>query len=143
MARNPELESSPSINIISSGTIIKGDVKSDGDIRIDGTLIGTIKCKGKLVIGATGKAEGEIHCQNADISGEIKAKITVGELLALKSSSKLIGDIITNQLSIEPGANFSGTCSMGAVVKEMKQDEEETPAEEFVGEENTRQEASA
>jgi len=111
---------SPSINLIGTGTTIEGDIKSNGDIRIDGTLIGRINSKGKVVIGTTGKVEGEVHCQNADISGTLNAKITVSELLSLKSTAKLMGDIVTNRLAIEPGANFSGACSMGGVIKDMK-----------------------
>jgi cytoskeletal protein CcmA (bactofilin family) len=61
----------------------------------------------------------ELNCQNADISGTIKAKVTVAELLTLKSTAKLNGDISTNKLSIEPGANFSGACSMGGIVKDF------------------------
>lgn len=110
----------PSHNQIGTGTTIDGDIKSNGDIRIDGTLVGTIQTKGRLVVGATGSIEGDIVCQNALIEGSIKGKIAVNELLSLKSTAKLAGDITTNKLAIEPGANFSGTCSMGAVIKDMK-----------------------
>jgi len=111
---------STSVNLLGAGTTIQGDIKSAGDIRIDGTLIGSVNTKGKLVIGNTGNVDGEVICQNADISGSIKGKITVHELLSLKATSKLTGDIITNKLAIEPGANFSGTCGMGAVIKDIK-----------------------
>lgn len=110
----------PSVNLIGAGTVIEGDITTNGDMRIDGTLTGTINVKGKLVVGATGTVEGEIICQNADISGSIKGKIGVAELLSLKSSSKLNGDIITNKIAIEPGATFSGSCSMGGVIKDIK-----------------------
>ncbi len=111
MAKNIEIES-PVINIIGNGTTIKGDINASGDMRIDGTLIGSINSKGKVVIGVTGTVEGEIVCQNADFSGNIKAKVNVTELLAMKSSANLVGDITTDKLSIEPGAKFSGTCKM-------------------------------
>jgi len=120
MAKSFEQES-PSINLIGAGTIIKGDIKSNGDIRIDGTLIGSVNSKGKLVVGTTGSVEGEIVCQNADFSGIIKAQITVSELLSLKATAKLNGDVITNKLAIEPGALFSGSCSMNnAPLKDTK-----------------------
>jgi cytoskeletal protein CcmA (bactofilin family) len=106
----------PSVNIIGAGTVIEGDIRSESDIRIDGTLNGSLLTKGKLVIGPSGSVEGEISCQNADISGIINGKIKVSELLVLKSSSKLTGEIVTNKLSIEPGANFSGSCSMAGNV---------------------------
>lgn len=110
----------PSVNLIGAGTVIQGDIKTNGDIRIDGTLTGSISVKGKLVIGVSGSVDGEISCQNADISGTVKGKVTVAELLALKASSKLTGDIITNKIAIEPGAMFSGSCSMGGIIKDIK-----------------------
>jgi cytoskeletal protein CcmA (bactofilin family) len=91
-----------------------GDVISNGDIRIDGSLKGTIRSAGKVVVGATGKVEGEIICQNADISGEVRAHLKVSDLLSLKLSALVTGDILTNKLAIEPGAVFTGACSMGA-----------------------------
>lgn len=119
MAKNSNSEN-PSVNIIGAGTVIEGDITTNGDMRIDGSLTGSINVKGKLVVGPSGSIEGEIICQNADISGTIKGKIGVAELLALKSSSKLTGDIITNKIAIEPGAAFSGSCSMGGVIKDIK-----------------------
>ena len=113
---NPKAPENPSVNIIGAGTTIEGDIKSDGDVRIDGTLNGSLVIKGKLVIGSTGIVDGEASCQNADISGTITGKIKVAELLSLKATSKLTGDITTNKLSIEPGANFSGSCAMAGTV---------------------------
>ena len=102
-----------SINIISEGTIIKGDVSASGDIRIDGSLKGNIEVKGRLVIGPSGKVEGEVQCNNIEVSGYIKGKVTVPELLNMKSSAKIDGDIVAGKLSVEPGSLFTGTCTMG------------------------------
>lgn len=101
-----------SVNMLGAGTTIKGDIQSNGDFRIDGTLIGSISSKGKIVIGQTGNVDGEVNCKNADISGQVKAQITVAELLTLKATAKIAGEITTSKLSIEPGAKFSGTCNM-------------------------------
>lgn len=108
-----------SVNLISQGTCIKGDIHSNGDIRIDGQLEGSISTKGKVVVGPTGCITGEISCVNADISGTVNARIVVSELLSLKSTAKLTGDINTNKLSIEPGANYTGNCTMGGIVKDL------------------------
>jgi cytoskeletal protein CcmA (bactofilin family) len=113
-------EISAAVNMIGAGTTITGDVQSKGDIRVDGTLKGSVSTEGKVVLGREGVIEGDVACKNADISGTLKAKITVSQLLSLKASSKLNGDIITNKLSIEPGASFTGSCSMGAVIKDIK-----------------------
>ena len=72
------------------------------------------------MLGETGIIEGEVVCQNALIAGTVKAKIQVAELLSLKAKANLHGDIVTNKLSIEPGANFTGSCSMGTSVKNIK-----------------------
>ena len=113
-------KASSAVNAIGQGSIIKGDIITEGDLRIDGTLTGSITTKGRLVLGETGLVEGEVVCQNALIAGTLKAKIQVHELLSLKSSANLLGDIITNKLAIEPGANFTGSCSMGASIKNIK-----------------------
>lgn len=102
------------LNMIAHGTRIKGDIESEGDFRIEGSLIGTVKSKGKIVIGESGSVEGQVYCQNADISGKIKGKIEVKELTVLKESSTLEGDIATKKISIEPGAVFTGSCQMSA-----------------------------
>lgn len=119
MAKDNYSEST-SVNLIGAGTIIEGDVTTNGDIRIDGSLKGSVTVKGKLVIGVSGSIDGEAICQNADVSGTLKGKIAVTELLSLKASAKLTGDIITNKIAVEPGAMFSGSCSMGGVIKDIK-----------------------
>jgi cytoskeletal protein CcmA (bactofilin family) len=111
MAKYNETDNT-TINLISNGTDITGDIKSNGDIRIDGSLTGNLNTKGKVVIGPTGKVKGEVICKNSEISGIIEGKIIVGQLLNLKASSKIHGDIATLKLSIEPGAVFSGNCKM-------------------------------
>ncbi len=128
MMKNKEVEV-PSLNLLSSGTVVKGEINLNGDFRLDGSFIGTINCKGKVVVGPTGNIQGEIICQNADFSGEVKATVKVAELLTLKETARFTGDITTNKLSIEPGAKFSGNCIMeGTGIKvnvppPVKQDE--------------------
>jgi len=112
MAKN-NINETASRNLLGADTTVKGDIESNGDFRIDGTLIGSISSKGKVVVGSTGNVEGEIKCQNADISGKVKANVTVAELLSLKASAKFSGEITTGKLAIEPGAKFSGSCNMG------------------------------
>jgi len=99
-------------NNILSGTKITGNIETTGDFRIDGQIEGNINSKGKVVIGTNGSIKGEITCVHAEISGILEGKLSVTELLSLKASSKITGDIKTGKLSIEPGAVFSGTCTM-------------------------------
>jgi cytoskeletal protein CcmA (bactofilin family) len=104
--------SADKLNRIVEGTNIKGDVKTDSNFRMDGSLEGTLKAAGKLVIGVTGKITGEINCANADIEGEIHGDINVDGLLMLKSTAKIIGNIVAGKIAVETGAKFEGNCSM-------------------------------
>ncbi|NPD46573.1 MULTISPECIES: polymer-forming cytoskeletal protein [unclassified Lentimicrobium] len=111
MAKNNDYDTN-SINTIGAGTIVKGDITSDGDFRIVGKLIGTIQSKGKVVIGKNGSVEGDIICKNADVSGHVKGSVKVDELLSLATTSKMEGDVVTSRIAIEAGAVFSGQCHM-------------------------------
>lgn len=110
MAKTNTIDLKP--NIIAPGTIITGDIQTDGDFRIDGTLKGKIQSKGKVVVGHSGLIEGEITCENADISGKLKANLNIRKLTSLKKTASIEGDIRTQQLAIEPGAHFTGSCNM-------------------------------
>jgi len=119
-------DSDGSRNHISQGTTISGDVETQGDIRIDGKLSGSLKCGGKLVLGETGRVDGDVECINANISGTLKATIKVKELLSLQATAKVLGDIETDKLDVVSGATFTGNCSMGAVIKEMNSSAEKS-----------------
>ena len=100
------------INIIGGGTTIKGDIDCKGDMRIDGKITGNINISGKIVVGPTGDINGQITCKNSEVEGTIDGKIFVAELLVLKSTASVLGDISTTKLAIEPGATFTGNCKM-------------------------------
>ena len=133
MAKSTNIETdSNAINIIGVGTEITGDVNTNGDIRIDGVLSGNVITEGKLVVGETGKIKGEIRCKNSEVLGMIEGKIQVKELLTLKASARIYGDIVTKKLSIEPGSIFTGNCNMnddavGDVKSKGKKPEEKGP----------------
>jgi cytoskeletal protein CcmA (bactofilin family) len=102
------------LNRVVEGTSIKGDVKTDSNFRLDGMLNGTLNASGKLVIGVTGKVEGEIICGNADVEGEINGDIKVDGILVLKSTARINGNIVAGKIAVENGAEFNGNCTMGA-----------------------------
>jgi len=100
-------------NHIAIDTKITGDINSKGDLRVDGQISGTVITEGKIVVGPDGRVEGTIKCKNANISGVISANLEVAELIVLKDTAKIKGDILTKKISIEPGAEFTGNCKMG------------------------------
>jgi len=112
MAKITIPEPPQSANLIQAGTSITGDIESNGNIRIDGNLKGTINAGGKVILGSTGTVEGEIICINADIEGKVNGTIRVKELLSFKATALVTGEIYTDKLAIEPGARFTGTCQM-------------------------------
>ena len=113
MAKIGETESTNKINMIGIGTTIEGSINSSENIRFDGNLIGNLNTKGKVFIGQTGRINGEIRCKNCEVEGVVDGKVIVGELLSLRSMSKVYGEIKTGKLAIEPGATFTGKCDMG------------------------------
>lgn len=107
-----EIEPTNNINLISAGTRVNGDIESSSDIRIDGNLKGKIDIKGKVVIGSPGELHGDIKCQLVEVSGKVTGNIMASDLVSLKSSAIIQGEIITKKLAIEPGAVFTGSCKM-------------------------------
>ncbi len=116
--KSKQVKSTPSskagLNSLVVGTSVKGEIFAESDIRIDGTLIGKIECKGKLILGAEGRIDGEIVCQDAIIVGTIKGKLKVNNLLVVKEAAMIDGDVFTDQLNVESGAVFNVSCVMGS-----------------------------
>jgi cytoskeletal protein CcmA (bactofilin family) len=102
------------LNLIGGGTVITGTLTTSGDIRIDGSVTGTVTSKAKVVMGDSSRVAGDVYCQSADISGVVEGNIFVEDLLTLKSTARIIGDINTKKLIIEVGAGFNGSCHMNA-----------------------------
>ena len=109
--------------LISAGTTIKGDISSNADLRIDGTIIGNINSNAKVVIGSSGVVEGDIHGSLADIVGKTSGTIKVKELLQLRGECVVNGNIYAGKLQVEPTATFNGQCHMGANIVDMASNE--------------------
>jgi cytoskeletal protein CcmA (bactofilin family) len=115
--KNNELNGQP--NRIERSTKITGEIVSEADFRIDGTLEGTITTSGKVVIGKEGVINGNVNCAFADVEGKFSGKIEVKESLSLKSTSSVEGEVIIGKLIVESGASFNAKCSMRSA-KEVK-----------------------
>ncbi|MEI7734305.1 MAG: polymer-forming cytoskeletal protein [Ferruginibacter sp.] len=108
-----------STTIIGAGTVITGNVTSNGDIRIDGTIKGNLISKAKILVGAQGLIEGDVNGKLADVLGKVKGTIQVSDLLFLHGNAVVDGDICAGKLQVEPTATFNGKCQMGANVVEL------------------------
>lgn len=108
-----EKQTPGSATLISEGTTLTGDVASQTDLRIDGTIKGNVKSSAKIIIGPTGIVEGNIDGNQADITGKVQGHIVVKELLQLRGQCNVTGNITAAKLQIEPTAIFNGQCQMG------------------------------
>ena len=112
--------------LIGTGTTLKGDISSNSDLRIDGTIIGNISSSAKIVIGSSGIVEGDISGNQADIVGKVSGNIRAKELLQLRGECVVTGNLYAGKLQIEPSATFNGQCHMGANIVEMNGNDQQT-----------------
>lgn len=101
------------VNVIANGTQLEGNIVTNGDIRVDGIVKGHIVSKAKVIVGRDGRVEGNITCSNIEIEGQVNAEsLNVSNLISLKATANLLGNIAAGKIAIEPGAEFSGNCKM-------------------------------
>ena len=112
-------------NVIAKNTTIVGDIKSDGDFRIDGALNGTLTTNGRVIIGAEGSIKGKVEATNADIEGTFTGNLLVSNTLTIKATANISGEVIIGKLSVEPGASFNATCAMKGAIKELNLNNDE------------------
>ena len=112
-------------NLIAQGTTIVGDVTSKGAFRIYGTLQGTLKTPGKVVVGKSGIINGTLEGANADFEGKFSGKLKLSGTLTLKSSAHIEGEVEVGKLAVEPGATFNAFCSMKGAIKELNKGEQQ------------------
>ncbi len=108
--------SSGKTSIIGPGMLIKGDLTTENDIRIDGKVVGNINSTSKVVVGESGSVEGNIEAVHADITGKITGNLTIKELLTLRQHANINGEVLTTKMSMEPSVVFNGKCSMNATI---------------------------
>ncbi len=101
-------------NSIVAGTKIIGDIVSENNILIEGEINGDISCKGKVTIGNSGTVKGNVNCFTSEIFGTIEGEIKVEDVLNLRDTSKIYGNIYTTKLKIDEGAFFEGSCKMSS-----------------------------
>ena len=100
------------VSRISTGTVIKGEIYSPNDMRIDGSFEGLISSKGRVVVGEKAVIGGNIVCDNLDFWGKMTGSIYVKDTLTLKNGCVIEGDLHIKKLVVELGAHFDGNCKM-------------------------------
>lgn len=110
MAKSETMVNVNSISRISVGTVIKGEVTSPTDIRIDGTFEGKVTSKGRVVLGESAVVKGDIVCNNIDLWGKVEGNVYVKDTLSLKGGCVMNGNLHVRRLAVELGATFNGSC---------------------------------
>src|SRR4030095_9788160 len=110
---NEKTNGSSGATLISAGTTVKGDISSNHDLRIDGSIIGNVHSSAKIVIGASGSVEGDISGNQADIVGKVSGNIKTKDLLQLRGDCMVKGNVHAGKFQVEPTAIFNGQCHMG------------------------------
>jgi cytoskeletal protein CcmA (bactofilin family) len=123
--KTPQKTKAMERNVIAKNTTIVGDIKSDGDFRIDGALNGTLTTNGRVIIGAEGSIKGKVEATNADIEGTFTGNLLVSNTLTIKATANISGEVIIGKLSVEPGASFNATCAMKGAIKELNLNNDE------------------
>lgn len=114
MFRKEQLEAPPDkVNtIIGKDTFFKGTIKAKGLVRIDGEMEGDVETHGDVVIGESGRVSLEMKARNVAIAGHFNGSLEASGKLEIRSTGVVVGQIRTNGLVIDDGANFSGNCEM-------------------------------
>lgn len=130
---SPVAPGSHALNSIVQGTVVEGSVNSKSDFRVDGTIKGKLFCDAKVIIGPTGLVEGEIRCKNAMVEGKFEGILNVSELLNIRESAIVSGDITTSKLIVQSGAVVNGNCNMGGEKRPVLNERSDSPSASKVG----------
>lgn len=105
-------EISNTSNVIGKGTTVLGTITASGNLRVEGVVQGDVNSQAKVALGTEARVDGNIVAQNADLEGKVSGNLTITEVLVLKATAVITGDISTSKLVIEPGVVFNGNCKM-------------------------------
>lgn len=112
-------------NFIAAGTVVEGNIVTEGELQLEGTVKGDIRTDGKLVVSENAFVEGNIYAAQADVAGRITGTVECSGLLVIKASCIINGDIITKSLNVESGSTFDGRCKVGATPRNPVADKKE------------------
>lgn len=116
MARDRQPAGTPSesvISIIAAGMKVVGDCTTDGTLRIEGSVEGTVRAGKAVVIGKDGLVDGHVHTQDAVVGGRITGSLTAASRLELQATAQVDGEVRARRMQLEEGAVLNGKVTMG------------------------------
>jgi len=129
--RNPTHGGTSSLSIIAAGTSIDGDIETEGVIRVEGRVEGSIHAGRQVLIGRQGEVRGDITTREAVVGGKVEGTINASERLEVQSTSLITGDINTRAIAVVEGGRINGTVRITDAKEHAEPDEAETPSLAF------------
>jgi len=105
-------QTTTTFSVIGTGTVINGNIKTEGSIRVDGKIVGNVVTQADAAIGLSGVVEGSVDGRNITIAGKVLGTLTAAQKLVLESRSVIRGDLRTARLVVDEGAVFDGRSTM-------------------------------
>lgn len=112
MAKPEQTSNDAAISLIAQGMKIVGDCETDGTIRVEGRVEGTLRAGKSIVVGRGGEVTGDIITQDAVISGRVNGNILAESRLELQSTCDIQGEIRSRRVQLDEGARFNGQIHM-------------------------------
>src|SRR2546426_10201399 len=108
------LDSEAGLSIIGTGMRVVGDITADGVVKIEGTVVGTVRAGRQVLVGKGGEGEGDVISREAIIGGEVRGSIRADERIEIQSTSVVHGDVVAKRLLVQGGGEINGGVGMGA-----------------------------
>jgi cytoskeletal protein CcmA (bactofilin family) len=106
-------ESEAALSIIGSGMRVVGDITAEGVVKIEGTVIGTVRAGRQVLVAKGGEVEGDVITREAIIGGEVRGTVVAGERVEIQTASVVHGDITSKRLLVHEGGEINGVIRMG------------------------------
>lgn len=101
------------LSIIGTGMRVVGDITADGVVKIEGTVVGTVRALRQVLVGKGGEVEGDVISREAIIGGEVRGSIRADERIEIQSTSVVHGDVAAKRLLVQEGGEINGVVRMG------------------------------
>lgn len=124
---HPTPETEAGLSIIGAGMRVVGDINADGVVKIEGTVVGTVRAGRQVLVGKGGEVEGDVISREAIIGGEVRGSVRADERLEVQATSVIHGDIAAKRLLVQEGGEINGVVRMGEAAFETE------PAKEAAG----------
>ena len=106
-------DSESALSIIGTGMRVVGDITAEGVVKIEGSVIGTIRAGRQVLVAKGGEVEGDIMTREAIVGGEVRGTVIADERVEIQTASVVHGDVTCKKLLVHEGGEINGVVRMG------------------------------